>query len=203
MLGKDFVGFVWRSVTAHRLRSFLTALGICVGIAAVILLTSLGAGLREFVVAEFSQFGTNIININPGKTTTHGMAIGMFGTVRPLTIEDSDALARLPGVIVTNSGLAGNAEVGAMGRTRRVTVLGEGPDFPRAFRILVAQGQWLPKEEASQARAFAVLGSKVKDELYGEANPLGSRIEIGGSRFRVIGVMESKGQVLGFDMDDA
>ena len=105
---------------AHRLRSFLTAFGICVGIAAVILLTSLGAGLRQFVVAEFTQFGTNIININPGKTQTQGMSIGIFGTVRPLTIEDTEALARLPGVVVTNPGLAGNAEVGA-----------HGPDPPR------------------------------------------------------------------------
>jgi putative ABC transport system permease protein len=199
----DFIGFIWRSVVAHRLRSVLTALGICVGIAAVILLTSLGAGLREFVVAEFTQFGTNIINIAPGKTSTHGVSIGIFGTVRPLTIEDTEALARLPGVIVTNPGVAGNAEVAAMGRTRRVTILGEGSDFTQAFKIGVAMGRWLPREDASQARAFAVLGSKVRQELYGDTNPLGSRIEIGGSRYRVIGVMESKGQVLGFDMDDA
>jgi putative ABC transport system permease protein len=203
MTAQDFVGFVGRAMIAHRLRSFLTALGVCVGIAAVILLTSLGAGLREFVVAEFTQFGTNIISIEPGRTKTRGMSIGMFGVVRPLTIEDSEALAQLPGVIVANPGLAGNAEVGALGRTRRVTVLGEGADFPSAFKLRVAQGRWLPKEDASQARAFAVLGSKVRQELYGNTNPLGSRIDIGGSRFRVIGVMESKGQVLGFDMDDA
>ncbi len=199
----EFIGFIWRSVVAHRLRSVLTALGICVGIAAVILLTSLGAGLREFVVAEFTQFGTNIINIAPGKTSTHGVSIGIFGTVRPLTIEDTEALARLPGVTVTNPGVVGNAEVAAMGRTRRVAILGEGPDFTQAFKIGVAMGRWLPREDASQARAFAVLGSKVRQELYGDTNPLGSRIEIGGSRYRVIGVMESKGQVLGFDMDDA
>jgi putative ABC transport system permease protein len=203
MTAQDFVGFVGRAMIAHRLRSFLTALGVCVGIAAVILLTSLGAGLREFVVAEFTQFGTNIISIEPGRTKTRGMSIGMFGVVRPLTIEDSEALAQLPGVIVANPGLAGNAEVGALGRTRRVTVLGEGADFPSAFKLRVAQGRWLPREDASQARAFAVLGSKVRQELYGNTNPLGSRIDIGGSRFRVIGVMESKGQVLGFDLDDA
>ena len=199
----DLIRFVGTAIVAHRLRSFLTALGICVGIAAVILLTSLGAGLRQFVVAEFTQFGTNIININPGRTQTQGMSIGVFGTVRPLTIEDAEALMHIPGVVVTNPGVAGNAEVSAMGRTRRVSVLGEGADFTRAFQMHVAQGQWLPKEEARQARAFAVLGAKVKQEIFAGANPLGARIDIGGSRFRVIGVMESKGQVLGFDMDDA
>jgi putative ABC transport system permease protein len=159
--------------------------------------------LQEFVIGEFTQFGTNIININPGKTTTQGVSVGVFGTVRPLSLEDTEALSHLPNVVVTNPGVAGNAEVGTGGRTRRVMVLGEGPDFTRAFKMRVALGQWLPKEDARQARAFVVLGSKVKQELFGETTPLGARIEIGGSRFRVIGVMESKGQVLGFDMDDA
>jgi putative ABC transport system permease protein len=129
--------------------------------------------------------------------------MGVFGTVRPLSLEDTEALSHLPNVVVTNPGVAGNAEVGTGGRTRRVMVLGEGPDFTRAFKMRVAQGQWLPKEDARQARAFVVLGSKVKQELFGETTPLGARIEIGGSRFRVIGIMESKGQVLGWDMDDA
>ncbi len=199
----DFLAFVTISLRSHRLRSTLTALGIAVGIAAVILLTSLGAGLQQFVVAEFTQFGTNIININPGKTTTQGMSVGMFGTVRPLSLDDAEALRRVPNVVVTNPGVAGNAEVSFGGKARRVSVLGEGPDFTRAFQIRVAQGQWLPREQAGQARAFVVLGSKVKQELFGDASPLGARVEIGSSRFRVIGVMESKGQVLGFDMDDA
>jgi hypothetical protein len=132
----DLIRFVGSAMLAHRLRSFLTAFGICVGIAAVILLTSLGAGLREFVVAEFTQFGTNIVNINPGKTQTQGMSIGIFGTVRPLTVEDSQALARLPGVIVTNPSVAGNAEVGAMDAPSDGAR--EGADSPRV-QIRVAQ----------------------------------------------------------------
>jgi putative ABC transport system permease protein len=198
----DFLRFVFTSLAAHRLRSFLTALGICVGIAAVILLTSIGAGLQQFVTSEFTQFGTNFININPGKVTTQGMSVGVFGSVRPLSLDDAEALRRVPQVLLTNAGVVGNAEVSAQGRARRVTVFGSGPDFPAAFKMELALGQWLPHEELSQARAFAVLGPKVRQELFGAANPLGSRIEIGGYRYRVIGVIKSKGNVLGWDFDD-
>jgi putative ABC transport system permease protein len=199
---KDFLRFVITSLAAHRLRSFLTALGICVGIAAVILLTSMGAGLQQFVTSEFTQFGTNFININPGKVTTQGMSVGVFGSVRPLSLDDAEALRRVPQVLLTNAGVVGNAEVSVQGRARRVTVFGSGPDFPAAFKMQLALGQWLPHEEASQARAFAVLGPKVRQELFGAANPLGSRIQIGGYRYRVIGVIKSKGNVLGWDFDD-
>ena len=199
----DFLSFVWGSVSAHRLRSVLTALGICVGIAAVILLTSIGAGLHEFVIAEFTQFGTNIIGIAPGRVTTQGVSIGMFGTVRPLTIDDAQALRRVPGVLLSDPSVSGNAEVSVQGRTRRVMVYGVGPDFAHAFHLEVAVGQFLPPDDPSQARAFAVLGSKVRAELFGGETPLGQRVEIGGSRYRVIGVLESKGQVLGVDLDDA
>jgi putative ABC transport system permease protein len=199
----DFLHLTLGSLRSHRLRSALTALGICVGIAAVILLTSIGAGLQQFVVSEFTQFGTNIININPGKSSTQGVSVGVFGTVRPLTIEDAQALLRVPSVRYVNASLAGNAEVSAGGRSRRVTVLAEGPDFTRAFAMRVALGQFLPQEDQTQARAFAVLGAKLRAELFPGVNPLGTRIEIGGNRFRVIGVLEAKGQVLGWDLDDA
>lgn len=202
MITADFLRFVFASLTAHRLRSALTALGICVGIAAVILLTSIGAGLQQFVTSEFTQFGTNFININPGRVTTQGMSIGVFGSVRPLSLDDVEALRRVPQVLLTNGGVVGNAEVSAQGRARRVTVFGSSPDFLDAFKMELALGQWLPHEEASQARAFAVLGPKVQQELFGAANPLGRRIEIGGYRYRVIGVIKSKGNVLGWDFDD-
>ena len=199
----DFLRFTYTSLAAHRLRSFLTALGIAVGIAAVVLLTSIGAGLQQFVVAEFTQFGTNIISVTPGRVTTQGMSIGIFGTVRPLTIEDAQAIERLPMVEMTDPALSGNAEVNAGGRTRRVMVIGVGANFDQAFKLRVPVGRFLPQEDPRQARALAVIGAKVRQELFGDQSPLGGRIEIGGSRYRVIGVLEARGQVLGMDLDDA
>lgn len=202
MLLPDLIKLTTSNFLSYRLRSFLTGLGIAIGITAVILLTSIGEGLHQFMLAEFSQFGTNIINVQPGKTQTQGGNVGIFGSVRPLTLEDADALRRLPYVEHVVPGLAGSAEVRFDGRTRRTMVLGEGRDFGHAFTMKVQSGSFWPDADDEQARAVVVIGSKIRDELYGGANPLGSYLRISGQRYRVVGVMESKGQILGMDMDD-
>ena len=137
MLLADAVRFTWTSVRSHRLRSFLTALGIAVGITAVILLTSIGEGLHRFVIAEFTQFGTNIIGITPGRTQTHGAALGAVNTVRPLSIDDAEALKRIPFVRISNPLVQGNADVKHYGKSRRVTLYGVGPDMVRLFSMRV------------------------------------------------------------------
>ncbi|MGD2111971.1 MAG: ABC transporter permease [Gammaproteobacteria bacterium] len=202
MRTRDFLNLTGSSLIAHRMRSFLTALGIAIGIAAVVLLTSIGAGVHQFVLAEFTQFGTNLIGINPGKATTAGTSMGIFGTERPLTIEDAEALARLPYTRAVVPLVQGNAEVEAGNRRRRTTIYGAGPQMPEAFRMRVKSGRFLPDDDPTAPRAFAVLGSTLREELFASRNPLGQRITIGGSRYRVIGVMETKGTVLGFDLDD-
>jgi putative ABC transport system permease protein len=171
-------------------------------VAVVILLTSIGEGLHQYLLDEFSQFGTNIIGIQPGKAQTHGGNVGMFGSVKPLTIDDAYALRHMPNVEFINPTVEGNAEVRADGKSRRTFVYGAGPDFPRAFKMKVQLGNFLPDDESAHARNFAVLGYKLRQELFSKTNPLGEYIRVGGERYRVIGVMESKGQVLGFDMDD-
>lgn len=203
MLFPDLIRLTTSSFLAYRMRSFLTGLGIAVGIAAVILLTSIGEGLHQFVLSEFSQFGTNLIAIQPGKKQTHGASAGMFGSVRPLSLEDAESLRRLPYIEYVNPSVQGNAEVRASGKTRRTTVYGVGHEMPQALRIYVRTGRFLPDEEPSQARAFVVLGAKVRRELFGDTNPLGSYLRVGGQRYRVIGVMEPKGSVLGLDLDDS
>ena len=93
------------------------------------------------------------------------------------------------------------AEVEGGGRQRRTSVYGAGTDFPRAFSFEVGTGSFLPDDDPRAPRAQAVLGSKLRTELFGNANPLGQRIRVGGDRYRVVGVMAPKGQVLGFDLD--
>jgi putative ABC transport system permease protein len=203
MLPRDFLQLTGTALLAHKLRSFLTLLGIAVGIAAVVLLTSIGEGIHRFVLAEFTQFGTNIVAINPGKTSTHGMSMGVFGTVRPLTIDDAEALRRLPRALAVVSMVQGNAEVSGNNRTRRTTVVAVGHEFPQAFNMPVRTGRFLPDDDPVAPRAFAVLGDKVRSELFGMASPLGQRIRVGGDRYRVVGTMAPKGQVLGMDLDDA
>jgi putative ABC transport system permease protein len=191
-----------RAITAQRLRSFLTLLGIAVGIAAVILLTSIGEGVHRFVLGEFTQFGTNNITVAPGKTRTGGAPSGLPSSARPLSLDDAKSLERLPHIVAVTPNVRGNAEVVGNGRTRRTLIYGLNAQSTVVFRSTVQSGRYLPDDDAGNARAFVVLGSKLKDELFGADNPLGQRLRIGGLHFRVIGVMAPKGQFLGIDLDD-
>ncbi|HSW25278.1 MAG TPA: ABC transporter permease [Burkholderiaceae bacterium] len=199
----DATGMAWHALTAHRLRSFLTLLGISVGIAAVILLTSIGEGLHRFVLAEFTQFGTNVIGITPGKTKTGGGANpGLPTSVRPLTLDDARALQRITNIVGVSPRVSGNAEAAANGRLRRVLVYGATSALVESFKLRVTSGQFLPADDAESARNFVVLGAKLKRELFGAESPLGARVRVGSLSFRVIGVMEARGQFLGIDLDD-
>ncbi len=202
MLVADSLQLAVRAITAQRLRSFLTLLGIAVGIAAVILLTSIGEGIHRYVLGEFTQFGTNVVTVVPGKTRTRGTPSGLPSSARPLSLDDAQALERLPNVIAVTPNVRGNAEIAGNGRTRRTLIYGVNDRLPVVFKSAVQSGQFLPAEDEGSARAFVVLGAKVKDELFGAENALGQRLRIGGLQFRVIGVMAPKGQFLGIDLDD-
>lgn len=202
MRGADLLSFSFGAVTGHRLRSALTVLGIAVGIASVVLLTGVGEGVRRFVLGEFTQFGTNIVAITPGKTTTFGLSGATISSVRPLTVDDAQALYRVPSLEAVVPVIQGNAAVEFGKRSRRTTVIGVGADMPAVWRMDVGSGQFLPDDPFERARGFVVLGAKMRAELFGADNPLGARVRIGSDRFRVIGVMAPKGQMLGFDLDD-
>jgi putative ABC transport system permease protein len=183
------------------MRSALTVLGIVIGIASVILLTSLGEGTRHYIVAEFTQFGTHILSVTKGKTTTSGVP-GLSATVRKLTIDDAEALRRVPGVRRVLPGAYGTARIEFGDRSRSVIVSGVTSELPDVFQFHVRQGRFLPPGDPRRGSPQAVFGPTLARELFGDANPLGQRVRIGGSRFVVVGVMEPKGQILGFDMDD-
>lgn len=200
---QDSFSFSTSAVRSSGLRSGLTALGISVGIAAVVLLTSIGAGVQRYVLSEFTQFGTNLIAIVPGKTETLGISTAAVSNVRPLSLDDAAALERVDGVVAVVPVLQGNAEIEGGGRSRRSMVLGVGSEVPRVWSMGVSSGRFLPRDDQRAPRAYVVLGSKVRKELFGDRNPLGQRLRVGGDRYRVVGVMESKGQFLGFDLDDA
>jgi putative ABC transport system permease protein len=199
----DSLQLAFSAVRSQRTRSLLTALGIAVGIAAVVLLTSLGTGLQRFVLHEFTQFGTNLLQVQPGRKTTLGLSGAMINSVRPLSLEDAAALATLPHVVAVCPGVFGNVAVAGGGHTRRCQATAVGASMPAVYRFEVAQGSFLPPDDPRSARAFCVLGDKLWRELYGDRNALGEVVRIGGDRYRVVGVMAMKGQFLGFDLDDA
>lgn len=198
----DLVRLAAGALRAHRLRSFLSMLGIAIGVAAVILLTSIGEGTRVYMVSQFTQFGTNILAINPGKSKTIGIPGVLGGTTRKLTIDDAEALARLPGIETMVPVVMGLARVQAGERGRSVSVIGATPDLPTLWRFGARQGSFWPRGDPRRGAPLAVLGPKLAHELFGEQSPLGAFVRIAGGRFRVIGVMQPKGQMMGFDIDD-
>jgi putative ABC transport system permease protein len=191
------------AMRGHPLRSILSMLGIAIGVAAVIMLTSLGEGARRYMVSEFSEFGTNMITVNPGKTETTGMPGAFGGTTQKLTIEDAEALARLPILETVVPVAFGQARVEGNGKGRSVFIYGSTEDLPAVLKFTVGQGQFLPAGDPRRGSSVAVIGPKLKRELFGEENALGRFVRIAGARLRVIGIMEPKGQILGMDMDDA
>jgi putative ABC transport system permease protein len=200
---RELVLLALRAVRAHRLRSALSMLGIAIGIAAVILLTSLGEGARRHIIDQFSQFGTNVLAINPGKAETVGIPGMLGGTTQKLTLDDAEALRRLPGVVELVPIAFGMARVEGGGRGRSVFVYGCTPALSQVWRWKLRTGSYWPGGDPRRGPTLAVLGPTLKRELFGERDALGEFVKIAGTRFRVTGIMEPKGQMLGFDLDDA
>ncbi len=200
----DIIGFTQRAVLFHRLRSGLTALGIAIGVAAVVILTSMGEGVNQFMAAEFSQFGANNIFITPGKTETIGFGgPGMLNTQRPLTIEDAEAISHLPYIIDSISERVGTSEVEANDRVRNTMVVGSGPGMLEVMSLTLQSGQFLPVDDQISPRALAVIGSTIEEDLYPGKSALGDRIRIGGSRYRIVGVLAPKGPMMGMNPDES
>ncbi|HBX54667.1 ABC transporter permease [Pseudomonas sp. UBA2684] len=198
---RDGLGLTASALLSRPLRSLLTLLGVAIGIAAVALLTAIGEGMRGYVQENFAQFGTRNISVRPGMTRTAGLG-GLLSSVKPLTIADADALRQLPHVEVVVPMIQGNGDVQFGARSRNTGVLGAGHQMAQAWRFKLALGQFLPTPRDGRSPPYVVLGHTLRQELFGDANPLGELVRVGGMRFRVIGVMEKKGQLLGFDIDD-
>ena len=197
----DWLRLATSPVTSQPGKSVLTALGIAIGIAAVTLLTTLGHGVRQYVLDSFSQFGTRIIAITPGHSETAGLAGGLISSVRLLTLDDAEALSRITGSEWVISNVQGSGPVRYGERVRSTEILGTTSDFNQAWDFPLAMGKFLPNADGNSP-AVAVIGDTLYRELFRSENPLGKFIRIGGQRYRVIGVMQPKGSTLGFDLDD-
>jgi putative ABC transport system permease protein len=199
----DLVAVALDALRANRLRSALTMLGVIIGVAAVILLVSLGEGTKNYVEEQFAGLGANILIVTPGKIETKGGPPVIGAARHKLTLDDSRLLEK-KGYLF--GGVApvvfGTAEVRSGSRSRNVTVLGVTPEFSPVRNIHVEVGSFVTDADVEAKRRVCMLGRTVKRELFGSANALGQVVKISGARFRVVGVMERKGVSLGFDIDD-
>ncbi len=202
-MSRDLTALALGAVAAHRLRSFLSMVGVAIGIASVILLTSIGEGTRSYILTQFTQFGTHILVINPGKSKTLGLPGVLGGTTHELTLDDAVALGRLPQIESVVPLAFAQARVEAEGRGRSVFIYGVTPELSRVWQFDVRQGGFWPAGDPHRGPSLAVLGPTLKRELFAEGDALGEFVRIAGRRLRVVGVMEPKGDMMGFDLDDA
>jgi putative ABC transport system permease protein len=187
----------------HRVRTFLLLLAVGIGVASVILLTSLGEGARRYVDREFAALGNRVLIVLPGRKETTGGGPPIYGAVpRDLTLEDTNALKRIPGVLAMAPVIAGMTTVARDSRSREVITLGSSDAFFAVRHLDVGAGRILPPRSGSEAMAVCVLGVKLKRELFGNNRALGEWVRVGDRRIRVIGVLEERGESLGLDLRD-
>jgi putative ABC transport system permease protein len=200
---RDLLFFAARALRGHRLRTGLSLLGVAIGVAAVVTLTALGEGARLYVIGQFASVGTNLLIVVPGRTETTGGMPGMGGVPNDLTLEDARAVLRGVPEIEKAAPLVMGTETVAFGeRRRQVALVGGTHEMLEVRRLGVASGRFLPPLEWDRSSPVAVLGQKSAAELFPGRDPVGQIVRVGDWRMRVIGVLASRGQQLGVDMDD-
>ncbi|MCG3172295.1 MAG: Macrolide export ATP-binding/permease protein MacB [Myxococcota bacterium] len=191
------------NVWANKLRAVLTTLGVIIGVTSVILLVSIGEGARNYLAEQFAGLGTNLLIITPGKRETRGIGPGGGNTERKLTLEDVSAIKRqaydIAGVSVQ---VFGAGTLKWKNRTRDMSIFGVNHEFPVVRGLDVDIGAFISEQDVESRRRVALIGRTVQREVFGTANPLGKTVKIAGTRFKVIGIIQERGQSLGFDIDD-
>ena len=204
MRSADVLRFARDAATGYPLRTSLSVLAMAIGVAAVVVLTALGDGARRYVIEQFSALGSNLVIVLPGRSATGGFspANAVTTTPRDLSVDDAFALSRLPSVRRVAPLAAGNSEINANGRLREVVVAGTASTYLDIRSFKMAQGSFLPEGDWNRGAPVAVIGAKIKEEIFGAAPAVGELIRLGDRRLRIIGVLKSVGQGLGMNTDE-
>ena len=200
----DLIRFARDAATGNPLRTALLVLAMSIGVAAVVVLTALGDGARRYVVDQFSSLGTNLVIVLPGRSETGGFNPGnaITSTPRDLTIDDAESLQRARSVRRVVPLAVGTSEISYGGRLREVMVAGTTSNYIDVRTLKLAQGRFLSAGDWRRGASEAVIGAKIRDELFGAEPALGKLVRIGDRRFRVVGIMASTGQGLGMNTDE-
>ncbi len=192
------------AILSNKVRSGLSMLGVIIGVLAVILLVSIGQGAKVYITKELTGLGTNLLIIQPGKTSTKGgFHPPSAGTVRKLTYDDSQALRRRAWLLTDAVPVVlGSGSIKYQSRSRDTLIIGTSPEFQRVRNLFVETGSFISQGDVDSKEKVIILGRTVKDELFGQENPLGKVVTVSDARYRVIGVMMKKGTSLGMDVDD-
>jgi putative ABC transport system permease protein len=196
------LGEALRALRMNRLRTGLTMLGMVIGVAAVVLMLSIGQGAQTKINQSIETMGSNLFIVLPGATSSGGLTFGS-GSVRTLTINDSVAVAELPSVRATGPVISGTAQLNYGARNWSTMITGTTPDYFMIGNWEIAEGTIFSESDVRSATRVAVLGAVTADKLFGSVNPVGKTVRITNRPFLVVGVLAVKGQSLsGRDQDD-
>ncbi len=200
----DLIDFAWQVVRGSRSRTFLILLAMSIGVAAVIVVSSLGEGARRYVLNQFGSLGTNLIIMLPGRSETGGINPGVVvaKTPRSLTLDDTLALMRSRAVRRAAPLIVGAGDLRWGSKSRETPVLGSTAAMLEIRHMELAQGHFLPEGDPHHAQPVCVLGAKLRRELFAGQQALGEWVRIGDRRFRVVGVLAAQGESLGFNTDE-
>ena len=193
----------FRALRRNKMRSFLTMLGIIIGVAAVIAMLAIGQGAEFSVEQQITALGTNVLIVLPGSQQTSGLRMGA-GTMTNLTEDDAVAIQReCPAVGLLSPGTRSGGQIIAGNMNWATGIEGTGPDYLEIRKWGIEYGEFYTDQDVKGAAKVCVLGRTVADNLFPESSPVGQNVRIRNVPFKVIGVLTKKGQnAMGQDQDD-
>lgn len=207
-MSKIFKTYLRLAITALRrqkVRSILTIVGISIGIAAVIVISSAGQGLNSLIMGQLDVYGADTIAIEvqvPSVKSTQGaMAMATGITITTLKEKDFKTIAKYPNIENAYGFLTAQELVSYQGEIKKVMIFGEGYSAPEVESLPIAEGRFYDKNEDDSMAQVVVLGSAVKDSLFGDNNAVGETVYIGGKPFKVVGVAGKRGAASFMDLD--
>jgi ABC-type antimicrobial peptide transport system permease subunit len=190
-------GTAFDALRSNRLRSFLTMLGLIIGVSAVIAVVTLTQGVTESVNQSFSSLGTNVLTISPGATSSRGVRTA--GSSQTLTLKDAEAVSQLPHIVYWSPILNASGQVIYSDQNTNTSVRGVYPDYQYIQNLQIAQGNWLSDGDERSNAAVAVIGATTAQDLFTDpaVSPIGQNIRIDSQLFRIVGVLQTKGSSQG------
>ncbi len=192
----------WVGMVTHKLRSFLTMLGIVIGVAAVIALMSIGRGAEASIISRIESLGSDLIIIRPGATVFGGVR-SAIGSATTLTLEDAAAISeQVTYVAAVAPSYSRSLQLVVGNQNMNAQVTGVTPEYQWAYNLQTTAGAFVSEYDYQRGAKIAVLGSNVKETLFEGVDPIGQQMRMGNNIVRVVGVLESKGAMMG-SSDDA
>ena len=205
MTTKDLIHETFSALTANKVRTSLTMLGIIIGISSVIIMVAIGQGAQASIQTSIQSIGSNLIMVTPGASRNIGYGVSTGrGSAKTLTMKDVDAIsAEVTNIKAISPEVSGRYQITAKGTNTNTSVTGVVPDYSVVRNVTVENGSFISQENVNNRSKVAVIGPTTGTDLFGTDDPLGQSIRINGIEFKVIGVTKSKGGSGFNNQDDA